>query len=312
MSTKKIGIGLFSNLQGLEIGARNAGFYTPFSTDVDSDAKKASPFVRDLAEKDIFLVKDVRELTFDEIQRLLEKIIKVGKNDVDLLMGGPPCFGMTLLNSQYRSVFHHLNFLMIEMIRLVGEMRPKVVLMEQVPAILSKQMRPFLNLLINSIERLGDYYWSCKKLNAANFGCFQSRERVIFILVRKDLGKHPSFPEPRPVDLSKQSAFATIGAEMIKSDSFSKASGGRLKLIDGRTNVFATMTSDRVEIFRNGFWQTLTLADRKILAHMEHFDMSSVLEESILVKKLGMMVIPPFAEALCKHILDEILTGASI
>jgi len=171
-------------------------------------------------------------------------------------------------------------------------------------------MRPFYYLFINAIERLGNYYWDCEGLNAANFGAFQSRKRAIFILTRKDLGIRPTFPEPQNIDLSRQSAFATIGAELIRNDQFKK-SPNKKRIIDGRTNVFSTMTSSKVHIFRNDRWQEITLADRKILAHMEDFNMSSVLEEHILVKKLGMMVIPPFAEALCRHVRTEVLMKAA-
>lgn len=128
------------------------------------------------------------------------------------MVGGPPCFGITLLNANFRSVFHELNFLMIEMLRLVKEIQPKVVLIEQVPPILHTTMRPFLNYFISEIELLGNYHWDVKVLNAENFGCFQSRKRAMFMLVRKDLGVLPSYPVPNPVDTDKQSAFATKNA----------------------------------------------------------------------------------------------------
>lgn len=189
MLKRRIAFGLFSNLQGLEIGARRAGFYTPFSTDIDEQAKAVAPCIWKHGEKEVYLVKDVRSVEFErDIKAALRNMeIDFMKGDIDLLVGGPPCFGMTLLNASYRSVFHELNFLMIEMLRLVREMQPKVVLMEQVPSLMSRTMRPFLNYFINEIDLLGNYYWDIEVLNAENFGCYQSRKRAMVMLVRKDL-----------------------------------------------------------------------------------------------------------------------------
>lgn len=300
--------GLFSNLQGLETGARRAGFTCPFSTDYCEDAEKASPFLTE--EKHTFLRENVKDLHFKDIQDALAVDgWKFGVGDVDLLLGGPPCFGMTRLSTKTRSVFHDNNLLMLDMLRIANQMQPKVVLIEQVPPIFSAQLRPFFNLFISMIERLGNYEYGYEVLNAANFGCLQSRERAIFMLVRKDLGIQPSFPTGKPIDLSKQSAFASIEAELFKTDDFKKKSR-KQRLINGKTSVFKTLTSGKVEIFRNGLWQSMSIADRKVVAHMEDFDMSQVLEGGKLIKKLGMMVIPPFAEALCRHVREEILMKA--
>lgn len=313
MSRKKIAFGLFSNLQGLETGARRAGFNAPFSSDIEELASTVAPVIWEHKGKDIFLVKDVRDLIFDkDIRNALNAIgIDIAKGELDLLVGGPPCFGITLLNANFRSVFHALNFLMIEMLRLVKEIQPKVVLIEQVPTLLSKPMRPFFNYFVNEIELLGNYHWDVKVLNAENFGCFQSRNRAMIMLVRKDLVVKPSYPAPNPVDMNKQSAFATIGAELIRHKGFKKQSGDRVRIIDGRTKLFPTMTSSDVEIFRNGLWQKLTIQDRKVLAHMDEYDFNGLISDAELTKKLGMMVLPPFAEAICRHIYSEILEKAA-
>lgn len=313
MLRKRIAFGLFSNLQGLEIGARRADFLVPFSSDIDELAKLVAPCIWKHGNKELYLVKDVRSLLFDRDIRtaLKEAGIEIGKGELDLLIGGPPCFGITLLNANYRSVFHELNFLMVEMLRLVKEIQPKVVLIEQVPTLLSTPMRPFLNYLINEIHLLGNYHWDVEVLNAENFGCFQSRRRAMIMLVRKDLGVLPSYPVGTPVDLVMQSAFSSIGAELIRHNGFRKQSGNKQRIIDGRTKLFPTMTSSDVEIYRNGLWQKLNIEDRKVLAHMDEFNFEDKISEAALTKKLGMMVLPPFSEALCRHIKIEILDKAA-
>ncbi|MEZ5018105.1 MAG: DNA cytosine methyltransferase [Flavipsychrobacter sp.] len=313
--TRYTGGGFFSNILGTERGAHNAGLDIILSTDIDDTAEEAHPYLK-TSPSELFIREDIYNLHWGDIrrdklkdiQRILSKNgIYMRRGELDVLMGGPPCFGITLLSNN-RSLFSHFNFLMLQMLRLIKEMQPKVVLMEQVPMLLSQQMKPFFYLLVDAINKLGNYEWSCKTLNAKNFGCNQSRERVIFILVRKDLGVKPSFPEPQAVDLNKQSAYNVIGAELIKYKERPNHEGKRVqRIINGKTNLFPTLTSGRVEIFRNGIWQDLTVEDRKAVAHMQHFPQNTPFSDSWIAERLGLIVLPPFAEALCRHIITEIL-----
>lgn len=66
MLRKKLAFGLFSNLQGLEIGARKAGFDAPFSSDIDKLAKVVAPVICGHAGKDVYLEKDIKELSFQK------------------------------------------------------------------------------------------------------------------------------------------------------------------------------------------------------------------------------------------------------
>lgn len=315
MEKKYTTIGLFSNWLGFERGAYNAGMDILLSTDIDDKAKGAHKWLR-TTQDELFLQEDVCNLHFgisdrsksSDIQLILAQHgVYLNKGELDLLIGGPPCFGITLLSNN-RSVFSHYNFLMLQMLRLVSEIQPKVVMMEQVPMLLSHQMKPFFNLLVDAINRLGNYEWSCKKLNAENFGCYQSRERVIFVLVRKDVGVLPSFPEGQPVDLSIQSAYNVIGAELIKTRERPEKNGERKqRLINGKTHLFPTLTSGRAEVFRNHRWENLSTLDRKTIAHMEHIPDNMDFSDNVITERLGLMVLPPFAEALCRHIITEIL-----
>lgn len=308
-------IGLFSNFLGLEKGAYEGGIPPVFSTDIEEEIESVHTFLK-TNPMEVFKLANVKSLHFGDscrepdydIQNILKNSgLEIERGDIDLIIGGPPCFGLTGLSNK-RSVFNHHNFLMLEMIRLVGEIQPKVMLMEQVPNLLSKQARLFYDLLISRIIALGDYHFEFRKLNAKNYGCYQSRERVIVMLVRKDLGILPTFPEPRKVDLSKQSAYNVIGAELIKTRNRKDENGERTqRLINGKTSLFPTLTSGGAEVYRNNRWEKLTLADRKKVSHMEHFDMSPIFSESFMNKRLGLMVLWPFAKALCGHVKTEIL-----
>lgn len=304
MKRKPIVAGLFSNLRGIEIGAQRAGFYTPFSTDIEADVRElfyANHPNMTAGDIETFYTADVKDLHFSDIKRELKNIgIDIEQYDIDCLVGGPPCFGMTGLSNK-RSVFNSLNMLMLEMLRIVDEAKPKTVFIEQVPLFASRQMRPFRALVYHVMDTMTDYLWDVQILNAENFGANQSRERAIIMGVRKDLGVGPGFPVPQAVDLSKQSAFATVGAEKYRTGQFKAAPK------DGRTNVFGTLTGgDSEELYKNGRWQKLTIMERQILTDMIGYDFSSW-GISRARDAMGNMVMPQFAEAIMKHIYREIL-----
>ena len=303
MKKQPIAIGLFSNVRGIEIGAQRAGFYTPFSTDIEKDVKKH--FLQNYKEilgerRETFLVSDVCDLSFTHIKKELDDIdVQIEVGDIDCLVGGPPCFGMTMLSGN-RSVFNPLNLLMLHMLRIVKEAKPKTVFIEQVPPFLSEQYRPFRNLVFQTMANMSDYNWDVQQLNAQNYGAYQSRERVIIVGVRNDIGL-ASLPTPQPVDLLKQSAYAVLGAELYRSGQFKQPPN------DGKTKVFGTMTGgNSEEIFIDGRWRKLTISERQILTDMTQVDFSA-LPPTRQRKTMGNMVMPQFAEAIMKHIHYEIL-----
>ena len=304
MNQKPIAVGLFSNLRGIEIGAQRAGFRTPFSTDIERDVRElfyANHPNMTGDDKETFYKADVCDLHFTDIKRELKNIgIDINVREIDCLVGGPPCFGMTSLSNN-RSVFHPLNLLMLEMLRVISEAKPKTVWIEQVPPFMSKQMRPFRDLVYHTMDKMTDYHWDVQTLNAENFGANQSRDRVTIIMVRKDLQVLPSFPVPKPVDLSKQSAYATIGAELYRAGQFNHPPQ------NAKTKVFGTMSgSDSEEIYKNDRWNKLTIRERQILTDMLGCDFSTWCPTRTR-DALGNMVMPQFAEAIMKHILHEIL-----
>lgn len=78
-----------------------------------------------------FWVADVRNLRGQDILDALG----LEQGDVDLVCGGPPCQGFSRANTE-RSVMDPRNSLVFDFARLVLEIRPKAVMMENVPGIL--------------------------------------------------------------------------------------------------------------------------------------------------------------------------------
>ena len=117
-----------------------------------------------------------------------------GRHDVDVIMHGSPCQDFSLAGkgrggdegSGTRSS------LMYETIRIVSEEMPKVVIWENVKALLSAKHRHNFDAYLERLEELGykNYY---KVLNAKDYGIPQNRERIFTVSI---LGEHKPFDFP--------------------------------------------------------------------------------------------------------------------
>ena len=121
----------------------------------------------------------------------------------DLIMHGSPCQDFSVCGkglggdkgSNTRSS------LMYETVRIVGKLRPKYVIWENVKNLLSKAHKHNFDAYLSAMEALGytNYY---KVLNAKDFGVPQNRERVFTISIRDDIKQTFEFPEPVPLERS--------------------------------------------------------------------------------------------------------------
>ena len=114
---------------------------------------------------------------------------------VDLLAGGVPCPPFSVASKQLgkddeRDLFP-------EAIRLVGEIKPRAVMLENVRGLLDPKFNEYRQHILDSIENLG-YRVQIKLLNASDYGVPQLRPRVIIIGIRNDLKGTFTYPEPHP------------------------------------------------------------------------------------------------------------------
>ena len=111
---------------------------------------------------------------------------------VDLLAGGVPCppfsvAGKKLGENDDRDLFP-------EAIRLVNEIKPRAVMLENVRGFLDPSFALYRNKILESISNLG-YNTQIKLLNASDYGVPQLRPRVIIIGIRKN--EHGIFHYPK-------------------------------------------------------------------------------------------------------------------
>lgn len=112
---------------------------------------------------------------------------------IDLLAGGVPCppfskAGKQLGAEDERDLFP-------QAIRLVDEIRPKAVMLENVRGLLDAVFDDYRKKIIDELRKLG-YRAEWRLLNASDFGVPQLRPRVIFVAIRNDLSENFNWPTP--------------------------------------------------------------------------------------------------------------------
>lgn len=118
-----------------------------------------------------------------------------GYEGVDLLAGGVPCppfskAGHQLGAGDERDLFPRA-------IELVGALRPKAVMLENVRGLMDIVFQTYRSEVEQQLRKLG-YEPGWRLLNASDFGVPQLRPRVVFVAIRKDLGRSFDWPTPDP------------------------------------------------------------------------------------------------------------------
>ncbi len=178
-------VDFFSGAGGLSCGLEMAGFESVLASDIHpvyaQTFSKNHPATR-------FIIQDIRKLSEQDILELTG--LDVGK--LDLLAGGPPCQGFSI-NAPIRSLDDQRNHLFKEYLRIAGILKPKAVLIENVPGIVSLGKGTVVKAIYKQLENMG-YKVDHRILFAGHYGVPQLRFRTIFIALR-DGGK-VEFPEP--------------------------------------------------------------------------------------------------------------------
>lgn len=168
----RIAIDLFAGCGGLTLGLKKAGFRVVAAIDIDP--LSVETYKANHKEIEVWQ-KDIRTLTVSNIKRKLRLL----KCDLDLLAGCPPCQGFSsvrTLNGS-RKVSDPRNDLVFEFLRFVKELKPKAIMMENVPGLaIDRRMEVFCE----ELKYLG-YVYECKVLNAAEYGVPQRRRRMILL-----------------------------------------------------------------------------------------------------------------------------------
>jgi DNA (cytosine-5)-methyltransferase 1 len=111
---------------------------------------------------------------------------------VDLLAGGLPCPPFSVAGKQLGAKDERNLF--PEALRLVDEIRPRAVMIENVRGFLDAVFEDYRLNLKRQLRKLG-YETDWRLLNASEFGVSQLRPRVVIVALRKNLVEHFDWPQ---------------------------------------------------------------------------------------------------------------------
>lgn len=166
-------IDLFCGCGGLSYGFEKAGYNILLG--VDNNKAALETFEKN-HKGAIAYQGDLTTMTGEDILQL------VAPRTVDVIVGGPPCQGMSL--SGPRKFDDPRNKLYLSFIRMVEEISPKAFVIENVPGLVSLFKGKIKDSIIEKLSNL-NYNVSYEILLASSYGVPQNRKRVFFIGLKK-------------------------------------------------------------------------------------------------------------------------------
>lgn len=177
-------IDLFASCGGLSCGFIKAGFNVILGVDIDPIALKTFEYNHKQSKG---LLLDLHD------KNAIKSIAKaVEGENVDVIIGGPPCQGFSLTGT--RNFEDKRNSLYLSFLEAVSFFKPKAFLIENVAGMATLYKGVVKDEIIKRCTDLG-YNVTSKVVCAADYGVPQNRKRLIFVGVRKDVGNY-IFPEP--------------------------------------------------------------------------------------------------------------------
>lgn len=187
---RPIGIDLFAGVGGLSLGFEQAGFDVVAAVEIDPIHACAHKFNFPSCA---VIPRSVTGLSGSDIRAAA----KIGKRRVDVVFGGAPCQGFSLIGQ--RALDDPRNSLVKDFVRIVSELDARYFVFENVKGLTVGRHKTFLEELIKAFEAVGYHVrlpW--KVLNASSFGVPQDRERLILMGAKKGL-RLPEYPAPTTV-----------------------------------------------------------------------------------------------------------------
>lgn len=189
MSKKEYNVlDLFCGAGGLSRGFIDAGFSVKLGVDFDDMALKTFANNHDGAvamKLDLFDLNNVDKI---------KEFFKENNYTLDVLVGGPPCQGFSLAGP--RQIDDSRNILYRAMVKTARELRPKVVVLENVPGMIQLHGGLVKDKIIKDFTDLGYTMGEPHILYAPDYGIPQIRKRVVFVGL---LNSKTEYTYPKPI-----------------------------------------------------------------------------------------------------------------
>ena len=208
-------IDLFCGAGGCSEGLIQAGFHILFSSDISEMVEvtyrnRHEQLGLIQGKNTWFQRADIRNLTGAEIRQHIANLEILENSEIpeiDLMIGGPSCQGFSRAGRRDKS--DPRNMLFGEYVRVINEIRPKYIVLENVEGFVDMQFMGYKGItgieypdgsvtpyiLQSELHEIGYNTLEPKILNAADYGVPQRRNRIIFIGYREGLTP-PQYPEP--------------------------------------------------------------------------------------------------------------------
>ncbi|KRK65307.1 cytosine specific DNA methyltransferase [Companilactobacillus tucceti DSM 20183] len=201
-------VDLFSGVGGLTFGFQKKIYRNRFVDDDRFDVLFANEWDKSAA---VAFKKNFSNITMlntdiSEVDRSYLDKLNINVNNVDLVIGGPPCQSFSTVGKRQ---YDNRAKMYREYRRMLSILKPKMFIFENVLGLLTMHNdlgNPVIDDVKSSFENLEEFgenfgykvYESV--LNAEDFGVPQSRKRVFLVGVRKDLKLNREWKFPSPVN----------------------------------------------------------------------------------------------------------------
>lgn len=322
MNNKKMytTIDLFAGIGGLRRGFQKAGFKNVYSNDFDKFCK----FTYDLNT-------DGPELHIADITKLDTNNLP----DFDFLLAGFPCQAFSIAG--YRHGFNDLKGrgnLFFDIVRILKDKQPMGFLLENVKNLAGHDQGKTLNIILETLDKLG-YYYKYRVLNTKDYGNTpQNRERIYIVGFKsKELRNNFKFPDP--IQLTKhvtdllddevEEKYYYNGKPLydkIKNDvvKFGKIYQWRRKYIrENKNGVCPTLTANMgmgghnvpIILDKKGIRKLTPRECARIQGFSDDFKLPTNIADSRLYKQIGNSVSVPVIERIADNVM-RVLSGEKL
>lgn len=183
-------IDIFSGCGGVSCGLTLAGFKVKSAVEIDDSAVDTY-----LGYPPLSQVNVLRGAEHGDICNLrgsdILKAAGILRGDIYLFAGCPPCQNFSRQNpDNVKKPVEERKKLLFEFLRIIEEIEPPFILMENVPGIKTEANKDILDEFLNRLEK--KYVVVSAILNSADYGVPQIRKRFVLHAVRKNIHKELS------------------------------------------------------------------------------------------------------------------------
>lgn len=192
--SKLSSIELFCGAGGLALGMHNAGINSKLLVDFDKDSIKT---LKQNRPKWKSICSSVLDLNLEEYE-----------NQIDIMAGGFPCqafsyAGKSLGFADIRGTLFY------EYARLISQVKPRLVIGENVKGLLNHDEGRTLSVIVSELENLG-YQVAYQVMRAQFLDVPQKRERLIIFGLRKDISSEIFFPVEKDYTITIRAALKAV------------------------------------------------------------------------------------------------------